>query len=345
MNTSAIKILLLEATGKSESILQQMLNSKGYKTESLTKIEPAIEMIMNHTVDLVISENNVNSHNGFAVFKILMKYLRNSCIPFFLVLDNFEKEDMLIGLEIGIDNFIISPINSDSVCYKIENQLGKRNDLDIFHSVNFKEYFHCSSVAMFYVENNRIDVVNEAFYKLNNGCAKDIMEMTIDTIFNFAENKQNEMNYRRFQNGIIQSCKLFNVSCHKNPAYFFDISFYRGKNENAPNIFAEMIPSVFAETIDIHNKTVINRNAKHFKENDTDTKKEEKENIKLTSREQQVFDLSASGLPIKVIANQLNLSERTVEKHRANIMTKAKAKNIIEAIIRVHHNNALIQAV
>ncbi len=50
--------------------------------------------------------------------------------------------------------------------------------------------------------------------------------------------------------------------------------------------------------------------------------------------------MSANGLPIKIIANELGLSERTVEKHRANIMAKANAKNMIEAIICIQHKNA-----
>jgi DNA-binding NarL/FixJ family response regulator len=59
---------------------------------------------------------------------------------------------------------------------------------------------------------------------------------------------------------------------------------------------------------------------------------------KLTKRETQIFELSANGMPIKLIADQLNLSERTVEKHRANIMAKANAKNMIEAIARLKNN-------
>jgi DNA-binding NarL/FixJ family response regulator len=43
-------------------------------------------------------------------------------------------------------------------------------------------------------------------------------------------------------------------------------------------------------------------------------------------------------MPIKLIADHLNLSERTVEKHRANIMAKANAKNMIEAIARLKNN-------
>jgi DNA-binding NarL/FixJ family response regulator len=345
MKDSTTKILLLESSEKSDSFLLQILIEKGYQTETISKIEPVIEKIMNQTVDLVICDNNVNEYNGFAVFKILTKYLRNSGIPFFLVLDSYEKNDVLIGLEMGIDNFIFSPINKASVYYKIENQLSKREELNIFKSGNFKEYFQSSSVAMFFVSNNKIVLVNQALCKLNNDCANNILELPVGDVFNIAENKHNELNYRRFQNGITDQCKLINVPCVNNSSFIFDISFYRGNNQGATHVFAELVPVVFAKL----EENIMGLNQRELIDNvvvKTDRDAHENQaNTKLTEREQQVFELSASGLPIKIIAGKLELSERTVEKHRANIMAKTNAKNMIEAIVYIqkHYSQRFVQ--
>lgn len=326
MKTSPIKILLLESIGKKDNSLLQALDENDYHTESISNIEMAIEKITNESIDLVICENNFDDKNGFVVFKLLIKYLRNYGVPFFLVLDSFEKEDMLIGLEIGIDNFIVYPINKDSISYKIENQFKKNNELNIFETDSFKNYFNKSLVAMFYVEGNKIRLANPAFYKLNNGCSDDMMELPLNNVFNIAHDKQNEFNYRRFQNGITNYCQLFRVSCLKNSDLSFDMSFYRGKNQGETHVFAEIIEIHGGKTI---NHLADNPKTTHLIENDFNG------NIKLTLREQQVFNLSANGLPIKIIAAELGLSERTVEKHRANIMTKSHAKNMIEAIIHI----------
>ena len=63
--------------------------------------------------------------------------------------------------------------------------------------------------------------------------------------------------------------------------------------------------------------------------------------VKLTVREKEVLGLSAQGIPIKQIAPLLDLSVRTVEKHRSNIMGKMKATNIIEAIVIAQRNHLL----
>ena len=52
----------------------------------------------------------------------------------------------------------------------------------------------------------------------------------------------------------------------------------------------------------------------------------------LTQRERQVFDRLVTGEPNKVIARNLDISPRTVEIYRANVMTKMQAGSISELV-------------
>jgi two-component system response regulator FixJ len=52
----------------------------------------------------------------------------------------------------------------------------------------------------------------------------------------------------------------------------------------------------------------------------------------LTPREREVLDGLVTGLPNKTIAYDLNISPRTVEVHRANLMTKMGAANLPELV-------------
>src|SRR5271169_3803973 len=55
----------------------------------------------------------------------------------------------------------------------------------------------------------------------------------------------------------------------------------------------------------------------------------------LTPRERQVMDLVVEGAANKVIAIDLNLSERTVEIHRAKVMEKMGARSVAH-LVRLH---------
>jgi DNA-binding NarL/FixJ family response regulator len=60
----------------------------------------------------------------------------------------------------------------------------------------------------------------------------------------------------------------------------------------------------------------------------------EKAMIDLTPREQHVLEALKLGLPNKLIAVRLNLSENTVKMHIQRIMRKCSARNRTEAVIR-----------
>ena len=50
----------------------------------------------------------------------------------------------------------------------------------------------------------------------------------------------------------------------------------------------------------------------------------------LTDRERDVMQLVIEGLPNKLIADQLNISVRTVEVHRARVFDKMAVKSAVE---------------
>jgi DNA-binding NarL/FixJ family response regulator len=58
-------------------------------------------------------------------------------------------------------------------------------------------------------------------------------------------------------------------------------------------------------------------------------------------RETEVLCLSMQGLPMKMIADKLSISDRTVEKHREKLMEKTGTNNIVEVIVYALRNNLI----
>ncbi|HBO24950.1 MAG TPA: DNA-binding response regulator [Providencia sp.] len=59
----------------------------------------------------------------------------------------------------------------------------------------------------------------------------------------------------------------------------------------------------------------------------------------LTPREKEVFNLLIAGLSVKAIAEQLNLSHKTIHVHRANVLGKLQCENTIDLVhYALEHN-------
>ena len=65
--------------------------------------------------------------------------------------------------------------------------------------------------------------------------------------------------------------------------------------------------------------------------------------IKLTKRELEVIKLIMKGYTSNQIAEELFISNRTVDTHRANLMQKLDVKNSIELINKVTEENLLVE--
>ena len=68
---------------------------------------------------------------------------------------------------------------------------------------------------------------------------------------------------------------------------------------------------------------------------------EEKEHIKLTSREQDVLEQLCAGLSASLIGNNLFISSSTVRKHVENIYSKLQVHSKLEAIQKARRNNLI----
>ncbi len=67
--------------------------------------------------------------------------------------------------------------------------------------------------------------------------------------------------------------------------------------------------------------------------------KSENQNVTLTRREQEILALICKGYSNSQISDELHISQRTVERHRSNLLMKTESNNSISLVVYAIKNN------
>jgi DNA-binding response OmpR family regulator len=112
--------------------------------------------------------------------------------PFFLYLPEYNKEDIVVGLEMGIDSFIISPFDEGTLTKKVNHHLNKAKNSKIIETDEFKTLFETTPVAKFISEQDKIINTNKAFEKLTGISGRTGIFSKIEDIFVFNTDVSNQ---------------------------------------------------------------------------------------------------------------------------------------------------------
>jgi len=302
--------------------IDNLLPGKGYFFTYCANYMEIIEHIESGHADLIICDVEKNSDNPFKVYHILEPFFRKNNIPMFLALGQNQLDLIKVALEVGVDNLIFKPYNYLAIDRKIKNQLRKVNNRSFHNSDSFLTYFEYNRVPMLLVQSGKIKSVNCAFSDLLSKDTVNLLNQRFDTVFSFENDPSKTEEFQRLESGLIPYFNLTKQYIPGQSTAVFDLFMVR---DTGGNIIVQLNPSVTVMEGAVPDKSEAIK-ANGFKGTINGTE------IKFTKRELEIYKLSANGLPIKVIAQELNLSSRTVEKHRANIMEKVGAKNMIEVI-------------
>jgi two-component system alkaline phosphatase synthesis response regulator PhoP len=334
METSGAKVLLIEPSKERNTILTSILIELNFRIISVRNVETAVKKWLEHSPQIIICQKDLREHSGFHLYSMLKTDLLKIGIPFVLLMNQFNKEDLLVGMELGIDSFIFPPYDQEKISNILHKQLQKSKERNQVAGNQFKSIFEVTPFGVFIARDAKIIEANKSFYKLIGETFDKTNPYIITNIFDFHTDKSNELKLLRCLNGISRYAYFKCISLKAEPSVEFDI--YLSFTENgmpSTKIMGLVIPvsekkkdSNLSEKVKpqknrsalneaLHSLTYVNENDDFF-----------------TAREKQVLRLSAKGEPVKRIADHLGISARTVEKHRSNIIRKTKSGNIIEAV-------------
>jgi DNA-binding NarL/FixJ family response regulator len=341
MVNSDYKVLLIEPFKERNIELTNILIKLDFQVISVKNIETAFKKLLEYNPDIIICQKDLSDYSGFHFYSMLNNDLLKNEIPFILLTHQFNRDDLLVGMELGIDSFLFPPFEPIKIENILLKQLQKSRKRRTVAIDQFQSLFEVTPFGIFEARNNKIVKANKSFYQLVYKTDDIKTPVLISGIFDFHSEKSNELKFLRCLNGVSKYTRFKGIVSQFDPNTKFDIylSFVENGLSSA-KIIGLVVP--VSDNLDVFNGQII-RESKNNPVPDTKLTpvKQVSDSGFFTAREKQVLKLSAKGAPIKQIASQLGISVRTVEKHRSNIIHKTKAGNITEAVFYANQKNLM----
>lgn len=301
----------------------QHLSDKGLLFICCTHSWEAIGHFEASHIDLVIYQEKSGVTDLTESINIIEAYLEKNRIPLFIVASWNEIDLVKQALELGVDNLIFKPFNFFCIETKIKNQIFKRKGRNYIEHEPFQHFFKNNPIPLIVVKHKRILAVNTVFLDLISPNTIDYKGMKFAELFQFENDPFKYSQLKKVESGHLHSCIVKKVEIKGIQNISFDLFLVKdtsGLILTQLNVLKNNDSSKEKYNFYTSRSEKGSRTSEKFTES------------YLTKRELEVLKLSADGLPIKIIAQELNISPRTVEKHRATILQKFEAKNIIEVI-------------
>ena len=116
-----IKILIIEDDPNIVELIQLYLDKVGYSYVSASDGEEGLELFFTESPDCVILDIMLPKMNGWEVCKAIR--LEDKQVPIIMLTGKGETYDVIKGLEIGADDYVIKPFDPNELTARIKTVL------------------------------------------------------------------------------------------------------------------------------------------------------------------------------------------------------------------------------
>lgn len=117
------KILVVDDSVFFTKIVNLALTPEGYEVIEAHSGMDGLRLVREEKPDLVLLDVVMPDISGFEVCRILRASDSNNLMPIIMLTSKNEHEDMLIGLDLGADDYIIKPFDNRELLSRVKNTL------------------------------------------------------------------------------------------------------------------------------------------------------------------------------------------------------------------------------
>ena len=119
-------ILVVDDEEDIRELVEYNLVREGYSVECAASGEDALNMVRKHMPDLIILDLMLPGIDGLTVSRELKKNPKTDAIPIVMLTAKGEETDIIVGLELGADDYITKPFSPKVLIARIKAVLRRK---------------------------------------------------------------------------------------------------------------------------------------------------------------------------------------------------------------------------
>jgi PAS domain S-box-containing protein len=347
-------ILIIEDDNMLRESTADYLIEEGYEIHEadngLDGIQKALELIP----DLILCDIAMPKLDGYQVYKTLQENSTTTHIPFIYLTAKTEMDDIRAGMQLGADDYITKPFDYDELQAAIITRLEKYKKLLHNFQDNFNALMDNSLVGVFITEELKIIFHNKKFAKILDYDENVLKNKDLTELIYEEDQADFQKAIKKCEKGIIKKIN-HSFKILKGNNQYIQVEYSGGltnlngnkailgtliqkQNGSATTYYSPESLDNLNQSIDIilrKKDFITSEMARKLVETlNPPTQNNEAKNVdNLTKREIEVLQHICKGFTNQQIADNLFVSVRTVDTHRAHLLEKTNSRNTAQLII------------
>jgi len=226
MKNTGARVLFIESSTKKNKILIQMLTVLGFNVFTVSNVEEAIHKTITLPPEIILCNEEFEEYNGLQIYSMLENHLLKHAIPFILLLNEYNRDCIAMGEELGIDGFLFPPFELMQIKNILNKRLLKNEVRKSLALKYFQEIWDLIPMGFFIVENKRIINGNYHFTKLLGETINLSKKYFLNEILFFNSHQKEENKLYRFLNGLEKSCCLKDIQLKNQKTDKYNVNLF-----------------------------------------------------------------------------------------------------------------------
>ncbi len=128
--------------------VSDFLKEEGFNVILANNGKAGIEMALKHLPDLILCDILMPVMSGYDVLKKLKSEISASLIPFIFMTAKTEREDILLAMKMGVDDYITKPIDFDELISRITKRINKTHEMIRRSEIKYHAVFETAFEAI-----------------------------------------------------------------------------------------------------------------------------------------------------------------------------------------------------